>query len=59
VRYPVPLAMSTRNGWLLFRPLVETAPEELKLPVHLRGQAHPRRWTLGCKPSRGDSLPDI
>ena len=39
---------------LLLRPAVETAPEELKLAVHLRGQARPRRWTLGCKPSRGD-----
>ena len=37
-----------------FRPTVETAPEELKLAVHLRGQARPRRWTLGCQPSRGD-----
>jgi len=30
---------------LLLRPAVETAPEELKLAVHLRGQARPRRWT--------------
>jgi len=37
-----------------FGPTVETAPEELKLAVHLRGQARPRRWALGCKPSRGD-----
>ena len=27
---------------LLLRPAVETAPEELKLAVHLRGQARPR-----------------
>ncbi|MCD6554788.1 MAG: hypothetical protein J7M16_12365, partial [Anaerolineae bacterium] len=43
-----------QNYWLLLRPAVETAPEELELAVHLRGQARPRRWTLGCKPSRGD-----
>ena len=39
-----------------FRPTVETAPEELKLAIHLRGQAHPRRWTRGCKPSEAISI---
>jgi len=38
--------------------VIETPPEELKLAVHLREQARPRRWMLGCKPSasphRGD-----
>ncbi len=47
-------APSSENEALLFRPTVETAPEELKLAVHLRGQVRPRRWTLGCQPSRGD-----
>ena len=38
-----------------FRPTVETAPEELKLAAYLRGQARPRRWSLGCQlSSRGD-----
>jgi len=52
-RYPDALPGTLPEG-LLLRPAVETAPEELKLAVHLRGQARPRRWTLGCKPSRGD-----
>ena len=32
---------------LLLRLAVETAPGELKLTVHLRGQRRPRRWTPG------------
>ncbi len=31
-------------------------PEELKLAVHLRGQAYPRRWTLGCNPPEAISI---